>query len=106
MPSASSDVRLCTRAISRLISWTSSSSSCRKIWLEASSPIITMRIAALRKPGICSASLPLIFTIEPTPDHVRHGGGVLPGLRHNVLGQYFGLLSALDRQFESHQRLG
>src|SRR5712692_1247635 len=86
------------------MSWTSSSSSSRKTAPEASSPIITMRIAALRSPLSCW-SLPLIFTIEPAPDDVGHPRGVGGGLFRDVLGQNFRFLGGPPSQFQRQQIL-
>src|SRR5580698_3575613 len=103
MPSASSEVSEPTRAISRLICCTSSSSSWRRMMLDASSPIITIRMATLRRPGIFS-SLALIFTIEPAPDHLRHRGGVFLRFGGDVFLDHFSLLGLEQRQLKMQQR--
>src|ERR1019366_808970 len=88
------------------MSWISSSSNCFRIELEASSPIITIRMAILRIPGIRSTSpSPILTIVEPGPDYLRHGGWVGLGFRGDVLGEYVGLLGYHRRAFELHQRL-
>ena len=87
-------------AISRLISWTSSSSISRRIALEASCPIITMRIAALRTPETASGSALPTLAIQPRPDHACERGRICRGFVGDVFAEYFGFLTLDKRSLE------
>src|SRR5215471_11393978 len=89
------------------MSWISSSSSSRRMALDASSPMLNINSAAFCAPEMRSskvAALPI--GIEPGPHYLRQGPGVLLSLCRNVFVQHVRLLGLEVGNLQIHQRLG